>query len=277
MLPSVSLERLTKRQAQRPLISNHHGNMSNQNNLRAAIPLIENHKEIDIVEVDFVQYNQELISSHDYDAPGILNGSRLEDWLDFVVIDQRRILWIDMKARYDVVGFLFANKQETAQLLFEKLRRTRATYLRKMSDSDSAIDLEQWVMITSQDATLNEWIRFYGGNSETGDSWTIVADAPFGWSYFFKWYMPNEFQDWVDDYVYRYFTEEYDFRGDSIVSVDISFFGNSMKRVHDFLKHTNIRPDTFVVLYNFKEGTKPIRLEGYNVITQYDYYADSAL
>ena len=241
------------------LISNHHGHIDKENNLEAATPLIRAHTEIDIVEVDFIHYRDALISAHDHDATQILNGSGLEEWIQLVVIEQKRILWIDMKARMDWMAFFVHYSEETARLLMRKLNKLQRRYIK-------TLDLRHWIMITCQDHELNALIQQY---NRAG--WEVVADVPFAWSYFFKWYMPQDVQGWVDEYVYDYFTERYDFTPYAIVSIDVCFFNNDLREVLRFLKHTNIKKDAFIVLYNFKQGTPPVTLQGYNVITQYDF------
>lgn len=247
----------------RPLVSNHHGNINNQNNLDAAKPIIARHKEIDIVEIDFVKYNTELVSSHDYTSYSMLNGSCIEEWVEFVIIQQRRILWVDMKARMDLFTLCHAyNNTDVALLLFEKL-----TTLREYHLSKNGVDIQKSIMITTQDRDLNDLVHHYN----RGLAWIIVTDVPFAWSYFWKLYAPNDCQYLVDNYVYNYFTRSYDFSNSQIVSIDLCFFNDSIAEMTNFILDTNIKKGTLIVLYNFKQNAPLVTIEGYQIVMQYDY------
>lgn len=239
-----------------PRVSCHHGDSRDQNNLVSARRILHENPEIDIMEIDFVFYNNDLVSSHDYSAHGILHGSSLREWIEMVILRHKKILWIDMKPDLSIGSFLWPSVKEEVSCLFTILRSFKR-------------DIDNSLIITSQDPAITEEIA---GNTPVDIKWRqTAADIPNLSSYFWQFILSPGLQGWNDDSVYKYFANEYDFSPYSIVAIDKSFFGHNIDRVIRFITESNIGQGTTVILYNFKKGAPVIRSEYCNIVMQYDY------
>lgn len=238
----------------KPRISCHHGDSSNQNNLVAASRILREYPEIDIMEIDFVFYNNDIVSSHDYSAHNILHGSSLSEWIEMVVIKHKKILWIDMKPDLSIGAFLWPSFKEEVACLFSILR----SFKRGIGNS---------LMITSQDPSITEEIN----NTPIDMKWPTATDIPYLSSYIWQYILSPGLQVWNDDSIYKYFATEYDFSPYSIVAIDKSFFAHDIDKVFRFISECNIGEGTTVILYNFKRGVPIIHSEYCNIVMQYDY------
>ena len=244
-------------------ISCHHGDSEAQNNLIAARGIIQRHPEINIMEIDFVLYGKELISSHDYTSDGIIKGSSLIEWIELVIIQHGRMLWVDLKPQELGLGTFFeswSTAKEEARVLFDLLREARSRYV---------IDIKDYVMVTSQDPAITKEIE--RGNS---DGWRIVADIPHLKSYIWQYILPIGMHEGLNDWVFEEFVHHYDFSRHSVVAIDKTFFGHSLKRVFSFIRRTNIREGTTIILYTFKRGDPVVRSSRYHIVMQYDFHDD---
>lgn len=254
-----------------PLISNHHGDINNENNLKAAKEILrQNIDDINIMEIDFIQYNGEFVSTHDETCEGILNGSLLEKWIDFLVIENHKILWIDLKPKGTWVSFLFQSSLFEVNLLLNKLK-----YLRKYYKQNNNIDIKNYIMIGSQDPKvrkemqrLNILERYMGGNES---EWLIIIDIPNVNAYITQWCLPYCFQYKLDIYVYNRFMS-YDFSKSPLIAIDMTFFENDVDHVFEFIKNNKtIKHNSFIILYSFKRSHPPVHLENYHIIMQYNF------
>lgn len=244
-------------------VSCHHGDIDRQNNLEAASLIMQENPDIDIMEIDFVLYNKELISSHDYSTEGILNGASLIEWVDLVILKHSHMLWIDLKPQALGLGtFLesWSTAKEEAIVLFGILREARERYR-------PVLDIRDFIMITSQDrAIIKEIERLNEGNE-----WRIVADIPHLQSYIWQYILPVGMQEQLNDAVFEYFVKQYDFSAHSVVAIDKSFFGHSLRRVFQFVRASTIKEGSTLILYNFAHDDPVVRSKYYDVVMQYDF------
>lgn len=242
-----------------PLVSCHHGDIKDQNNLVSAARVLDKYDEIDILEIDFVFYMNDMISSHDYSAKNILHGSSLSKWIEMTVIHYGRVLWIDLKPRLDIASFLWSNDQkEEAICLFRILGEMKKKYGIKISES---------ILITSQDPIITEEIEIANSLNE----WRVVADIPHMSSYIWQAILPPGLQEWNDSSIYTDFTTLYDFSRFAVIAIDKSFFNNSIDRVFRFIKESNIKVGSTIIIYNFTKETPVIHSPNYNIVMQYDF------
>ncbi len=270
-----------------PRISCHHGSVMLPNNLSVARSIVEKHDNIDILEIDFIVYNENLISSHDFDSSSVLNGSPLKDWIDFVIIEKGLILWIDLKVRLDVWAWIWDHSSYTAHFFFDSLQSLRQYYIETHN-----IDIRRFIMLTCQDYDTRCRIEYellhdqrkeiaiiMNHQPSSGSAspilpprWLLVYDLPFNISYILQYILPKECYSMINTYVYNHFVR-YDFSQSTIISIDLSFFDDNINKIYKFIRESNIKEETKIILYNFPLNKEPIKLEGYDIIMQYDYIA----
>ncbi len=76
--------------------SAHHGFINYENQLTPSLRLFSTHSDIDIIEIDFIYYQGDFISSYDYEEENIRKGSPLSTWIEYIIYNDK-ILWIDIK------------------------------------------------------------------------------------------------------------------------------------------------------------------------------------
>lgn len=241
-------------------ISCHHGDSRNQNNLPAALAVMQEFGEIDVMEIDFVHYGDDLISSHDYTAINIIRGAPLLEWITAVVVDAQRILWIDLKPRLDPIDMLLRNSAEKeAQCLFARLADAAALF--------GAPNIMPRIIISSQDPVI---VHEVARHNEAG--WHTLVDLPLLSSYIWQEILPFGLQAWLNDSVEEQLREHYDFGGHDTVAIDCGFFERDISRVLRFVEACRLLPDTTLILYNVRQSEPLIEHPLYNnIITQYDF------
>lgn len=243
-------------------ISAHHGHVDYPNNLSHAVAVIEEYREIDIVEIDFVSFGDDIVSSHDYDIDIISFGSVLQDWIESIVVEHRKILWIDIKENL----FIYLNwmyNTFNVPLLLRKLQ-----LIRRIIYKDRGCDITPYVWIGCQDGDLlNHIIR---ENDTMKHPWKIMLDMPTVSSYIYQHISPPCFSRLLEDMVIDEFKNK-PVRQYDIIAIDQSFF-NTMTSLIQFIKSLNLRPETNVILYTFKERVDAPRIKNINIIMQYDYH-----
>lgn len=242
-------------------IAAHHGDSRNQNNLEAARRVLETHPEIDIMEIDFILYCKELISSHDYTAEGVLNGSPLRDWIEMVVIQYGKTLWIDVKPLIALSALFWSIAEEVTACLYTILAE-QALYAKQSHN----ITLRNYLFITSQDPAIKLELE-----TRNKEGWLIAIDVPAMRSYIWQALLPPGLQEWLNDSIYNALTRNYDFSRDSIVAIDKTFFDGNLKRLFRFIETSNIQPGTTIILYTFDGDMPPLKSDQYHIVTQYDY------
>ena len=244
------------------MTSCHHGDVQCQNNLTQAMRVIKCYNEIKVIEIDFVQVGDDFVSSHDYKPESISNGSPLREWIDHVVLDSKKILWIDIKSHIDALAFTCCDvrfKFDCRQLFRVLAKICNETKQR----------LQNRVWLSCQDSEVRDTLLMYNNKLKLQHRWIVLTDIPFVYSYVCKYLLPFSAYEWIHNHVFSYFVA-YDFGEAPVICIDQSFFPNDAKIV-SFLEHSLILPGTTIILYTFERGHPPIEALGYNIIMQYDY------
>lgn len=251
-----------------PLIANHHGDIKNENNLSSTRNIIKNHKEIDIFEIDFVHYKGDFYSSHDYKLDNILNGSTLTKWIDLIIIQNKRILYIDIKTNIDVFSILFfcyPNLRFDVQAFFKHINKIRRYYLKKMN-----FDIIKYIWIACQDKdTISDINRI--NDKRVKSKWIIISDIPYYSNYILKTIFSCVCAyNLINKYVVQQPFLSHDFTDDLVVSIDKSCF-NSIEELIYFIEMSSIPRGITIVLYTFELNEERIYIKGYNIVMLYNY------
>src|SRR6478736_5707913 len=97
-------------------VSCHHGAANDENNLASCQQILDKYNEIDVIEIDFIYYEGEFVSSHDYDN---VKGDKLEIWID-EIIKRNKVLCIDLKDS-QLSFFINVLSKINIQHLYDKL------------------------------------------------------------------------------------------------------------------------------------------------------------
>jgi hypothetical protein len=239
-------------------ISNHHGDVENPNNLKAAKRVIEQHgAEIDIYEIDFVSVGNKIISSHDYIDHKIKRGSKLSRWIDLVVVEHRRILWIDVKENL-AIFMACAYGKFNADALFSSLDRSRRRIMR-----DFGFDILHYIWIGCQDLDLRSYIH------RTSGEWRVIMDMPSVTNYIWQYATLGLAKGWLCRKVCQEFKES-DYKDYDVVTIDQSFFF-TRKDIKKFIMSLDLDPSIPIVINSFDRDVKPIKIRNHHIIMQYNY------
>lgn len=241
-------------------ISAHHGLLSRPNELKAAKRLCQQRKEIDCLEIDFVTFRGEIISSHDYDEQTIARGSPLGEWLEYVATHQL-VLWIDVKQNE---WFYFNGMYGTfdVHLFFQALREARRFIWKEYQ-----VNITHYVWIGCQNCLLREALQ--EANGKLKNPWQLVLDLPFVKSYVYKALLPT----CMASTLARLAEEEIlnsPYKRFPIISIDRDFFSDEETLI-DFLRELRLKRGTRVILNSFPRSVKPIEVNGLDIVMQYDY------
>jgi hypothetical protein len=241
-------------------LSCHHGNINHPNQLVYIKELIDHYfNTIDIYEIDFVMFKNEIISSHDYDIGMIQKGSPLEDWIKFIIIDYGKILWIDIKENLSI----FCNKYPKFNVhhFFTKLNKVRDFYIKQKD-----IDILNKIWISCQEPELyNQIVKL-----NVYPNLNIIYDIPNIDSYIYQIILNViGLTCIVNNSVYNQYIH-YDLREYKIISIDQSFFYD-IDELIQFINSLLLTEGTTIVIYNFPLNVLPIKIRGYNIIMQYDF------
>jgi hypothetical protein len=253
-------------------ISNHHGDVQRPNELVRA-KLVERHwgHEIDMYEIDFVSYHGRLLSAHDYDVDQMTRGSPLEEWLDFVVAERRKILWLDVKenlAIYMACGFA----QFDCAALFQTLAHKRDQFI---NATGGALDLTDYVIIGCQEPALHA--RIVAKNRRLARrhhySWRMILDAPSVASYYWQYVLPSFLKPWLRDWMCQDFARS-NYRHYAVISIDQSFF-ESRAEILDFIRSLRLGGSGTMIIVNSYARSEPrLQLDDHHIVMQYDYTSE---
>ncbi len=241
-------------------ISAHHGDIKRPNELKAARRVCRQYPEVDCLEVDFVTFRGQIISSHDYDEQTIAQGSPLQDWLAFAA-SQQKVLWIDVKQN-EWFYFNGMYGHFDVLLFFEVLRQARRAIWRRQQ-----VDVTPLVWIGCQNCALRESLQ--DANTDNKHPWQLVLDLPFVKSYVYKALLPS----CMSSTLARLAEEEIlnsPYRRFKIISLDREFFASEEDLV-DFLHELRLKRGTHVILNSYPRSVAPIRVKGLDIVMQYDY------
>lgn len=241
----------------------HHGDVKRQNNLSAARRVEKKYgRDIGIYEIDFLSNHGEIISSHDYNMQAINNGRRLGEWVQFVVIKCRKILWMDVKENYKFMMQCGFEQFDTAEL-FSTLKALREWHREK-----DKIDIRDYIWIGCQERSLHADIV----RRNVLPKWSMILDMPTVMTYvlFEVTFHTLRGSSLLLERIHKEF-QEYPNKNDyTIVTLDRTFF-SSPKQMIEFIETLHLPPETTILVNSFDQSTPPLRLEGHNIITQYDY------
>lgn len=253
---------------ERPLLrSCHHGDASQPNQLMPARGVLRRHEEIDIVEIDFVSYCGEIWSAHDYSLDQIEQGATLQDWVELVVVQHRKVLWLDVKENcWWYMNWMYG--QFDARLLFRRLRAIGADLAKR------GIDLRQHLWIGCQQLALRQ--RLIEMNRFHKHRFCMMLDAPTLWGYVAQRLAPCVcvtplLSAWLSDEL-----KQTDMAPYGVLSVDQSFFASSQE-LQRFLRTLKLPPNLRVVLNSYARNVPPLRVKGVQIVMQYDYYDEDEM
>lgn len=263
-------------------ISNHHGDVRAPNNLELAKKIFgRSGHEIDIYEVDFVSAGSRVVSAHDYNAEQISTGSPLEEWIDFFVVQQRKILWLDVKENIPLISTLTCGYDKFDwRALFQILEAKRDQAFRNHLEHHSGhaddalpepLDITNYVIVGCQDAELHD--RIVRENRKRHQRrWHIILDSPGVWAYVLQYLTPGFLKPQLCDYVCDQF-RELRYHRYNIISIDQSFF-SSQRALVDFIKSLQLSPRVMIIVNSYDRQVEPIVIENHYVVMQYDYSMD---
>jgi hypothetical protein len=231
-------------------ISCHHGSSIKENNLLAASRILDENPEIDIIEIDFVVFENQYISAHDHDV--VIDGSSLEEWID-MIMERNKILWIDLK---DTSLSFFINSYTTlnVELLFNILNDLHLKYN----------NLDKHILIGCQYIHVYEQLIKNNINK-----FTIIQDLPRDKMYVLEAITPNEYITLLENVVLDSIIED---THSKIIAIDKKFFTDI--RLNDLI--SNINSD-IIIIYNFKKFDNISHIKNIpyikdkHLIYQYDY------
>lgn len=245
-----------------PSVSAHHGYIDFPNHLISCADIVDENREIDIVEIDFVTFGNEVISSHDYDIEVIQQGSILYDWVMAMVFERQKILWIDIKENL-FIYFNWMYDKFDVSMFFKTL-----IHIRREISRTKHIDITHNIWIGCQDTSL--FRRLKEENETLKHPWIMIYDIPTVGHYIYQHLMPSCFIHLLEEMVIGEFSKipmrQYD-----IISIDQSFF-HSMESMIRFIKNLNLRRGTNVVLNSYENrAIEAPYIKHLNIIMQYDY------
>lgn len=221
--------------------------------------------EIGIYEIDFLSFHGEIYSSHDYNMQAIQNGSPLSEWIEYIVFQERKILWLDIKENY-WFEFNCGFEKFDVPCLFSRLSEIRSDYLSKYK-----FDIIEYIWIGCQERDLHRKIYLENkASSHVNQRWEIIMDMPTVATYALQRIVPH----CMDDILYERIREEYveyvSQRKYNIMTLDKLFF-HSLEQMKFFIQSLKLPLDSIVILNSFDRSVQPIEIVGSHVIMQYDY------
>jgi len=243
-------------------ICNHHGDFERQNNLPSARVIMRENPDIDIYEIDFIDFQSKFTSSHDYEKRNIDDGAPLKSWIAEVCVNRNKILYVDLKVDVNLAYIFWWGGVEwkfDCRRLFKELEKLRKKYRKK------GVDICKYIWLTSQDFDVAKKLNSINQFDEKR-RWTCIIDAPYVNYYIWQYALPGCMMGILgnrtsNDFLTYVFDSE-------IIALDYSFFGQDIVR---FVESSTIRPGSTILLYSFELGTKPIEIPGHNVIMTYNY------
>ena len=239
----------------------HHGDIKKENCLSAVKKLEKVYgREIGIYEIDFISFHGEIYSSHDYTVDAIRSENKLLNWIEYVVVERRKVLWLDVKENY---WFYF-------NCGFEKFCVT--TLLQRLTDAYTycqkkySLDIKNFVWIGCQERTLHREIMRQNRNR-----WKMILDLPTVNTYILRKITLGLLGELYLDRVRNDYLES-PYKKYKIITLDQIFF-RSTGQLLDFIRALDLPPDVSIIVNSFPFSTPPLKLKGHNIIMQYDYSA----
>ena len=241
----------------------HHGCYGQENNLEAARLVLKQNREIGLMEIDFVEYGGQFVSSHDHTPHSCANGSTLAQWVEFLCVRKRRLLYMDLKAQYGLWSWWQPQHKFNLAALLQELNRLREYYM--SSRRKHPVDITRLIWIASQDPDVAQQLLLHCH----GTPWIPIADIPYMSAYVKRAVTPSCMWPAVNQTVLgEMLHTQYPLQ---IAAIDCSFLaGTSFEK---FVRDAGIQPGATLIPYAFERTQRPIELEGYTVIMVYNYRA----
>ena len=236
----------------------HHGDFEAPNELAAALRVSAAFPEIDVFEIDFVCDGTRIVSSHDYASEAIARGSALPEWIEAIVVERGRTLWLDVKENLDI-QFAWAYGKFDAALLFTQLAEAGKKW--------GLERLRHRIWVGCQEAALRRTLM---KGCET-NGWHFILDMPSASAYVCQMVTPRCCVPQLNAFVDRQMHAT-NYHQCDIISIDKDFFKGS-KELKRFVAALNLRPGVIVVLNSFPRSQSPLLLEDHRIVMQYDYTA----
>jgi hypothetical protein len=215
----------------------HHGHCQKENQLDAVKTIT---KHYDMIEIDFVYFNNQYISSHDYDVDTIKNGSTLEEWIEYIIL-HNKILWIDLK--------------DTNLNIFTYSTQLNIPHLINILDllSLKYQNLKQHIILGCQ------FTNGYKQLLNEQHDYVVINDLPKDYMYALKYILPLTFVNMLTKYVIQ--------NDSNIVAIDKSYF-NTLEVLQQFIDDCT---SSIIIIYNFEEGNITPESVDKHIIIQYNY------
>lgn len=243
----------------------HHGDFKKENNLRAVKSVERKYGgEIGIYEIDFLSFHGDIYSSHDYNIKAIQNGSKLKEWIEFIIFQKRKILWLDIKENYRF-SFNCGFERFDTEVLFSRLEEARDFY--RTFD----FDITPFVWLGCQEVDLHREIIVYNKRLQKSGKkkWEIILDMPSVESYIWRILTFSQLNHWIVNNIRnQYFDGHYGKY--HIITIDKIFF-YSREEILDFIQSLNLSKGMKIIVNSFPLSEPPLQLQGHHIITQYDY------
>jgi hypothetical protein len=221
-------------------ISCHHGHGHKENHLESVKTLTQHY---DIIEIDFVYMNNQYISAHDYDDDQIKQGSLLEEWIDFIMVN-KKILWIDLKDLNINVITYSTTLNITALINILDLKSLKYP------------QLKEHILIGCQ------FINGYNQLVNTKHRYVVINDLPKDYMYALKTIIPSFCQSLINlltSYVIQNQNE--------IIALDQSFFNKD--RLEQFINDCTA---SIIIVYNYNLNDEVPKSNKKHLIIQYNVY-----
>ena len=219
----------------------HHGKSGYENQLLPVLSLLN---DFDMIEVDFVCYQNQYISSHDYDLSNIEKGSTLEEWVE-LVMNHDKILWIDLKDETSSV-FIPQMSELNMDRLFDLLDTLHETWDK----------LHKHIIIGCQYHQVYEYLTSFT------HPFTILRDLPKDQMYVMDMIAPDYFKEMTHQMIID--QTKLEVGKAKMVAIDIQFFNET--QLLDFI---DICYASTIILYNCPPN---YMLQHHkHLIHQYDY------
>jgi len=239
----------------------HHGDYCRENNIPAAKIILSKNPEIGIMEIDFIYDGGDFISAHDHNPEKLLQGQTLQEWIKFICVEKRLILYIDLKVNVDFSYVINCGKVTTelnSGKLYEILNEQRRYYIKK------GIDIAKYIWLACQDHTILLELDQLSNDK----LWTVIADVPYTTYYILQYITPRCVMHLLENRIKSDYRNHLSQK--SIVSIDNSFFTSFDSLLH-FIELSGIKQGSTLIIYSFERSQEPLKIKGYRVIMLYNY------
>lgn len=237
----------------------HHGDLKKENNL-AAVKKLEGlyGNEIGIYEIDFISFHGEIYSSHDYVIEAIQNENKLSAWIEYVVVEKGKVLWLDIKENY----WFYLNcgfEKFCVTTLMERLKNAEV-YCQKKHN----LDIRPFIWLGCQERVLHKEIM-----KENMGKWQMILDLPTVNTYIVRKLTLGLLGDLYLDRVRNDYLES-PYKKYKVITLDQIFF-RSLQEIRWFIQSLRLPPNVTIIVNSFPRSIGPLKVKGHNIIMQYDY------